>query len=155
MDVRPAPAQRLRPMPKEKTHPTEYFCAGGIAGVVSRTAIAPIERVKILYQVSHSSGTAVSSHWTSLAPKILREEGPAAFWKGNTAAVVRVVPYMSMTFLTYEEYKATLTGLGVPKQASTLTAGSLAGVTAVILTYPLDLARATMAMPSSPHASMV
>lgn len=139
-------------MTKEKTHPTEYFCAGGIAGVVSRTAIAPIERVKILYQVSRSS--AGSSHWMSLAPRILREEGLAAFWKGNTAAVVRVVPYMSMTFLTYEEYKVTLNSLGVPKQVTTLAAGSLAGATATILTYPLDLARATMAMPTNTHASM-
>ena len=34
------------------------------------------------------------------------------------------------------------------------TSGSLAGATATILTYPLDLARATMAMPTNTHASM-
>ena len=147
--------RRRARMPKEKTHPTEYFVAGGLAGVVSRTCIAPIERVKILYQVTSRNAGGNSLPWTAIAPKILREEGLAAFWKGNTAAVVRVVPYMSMTFLTYEEYKANLVELGVPKQASTLTAGSLAGVTAVVLTYPLDLARATMAMPTSTHASMI
>ena len=65
----------------------EYFVAGGIAGVVSRTAIAPIERVKILYQVSRAS---VSTSWLQLAPQIWREEGFLSFWKGNTAAVVRV-----------------------------------------------------------------
>ncbi len=62
----------------------EYFVAGGIAGVVSRTAIAPIERVKILYQVSRAS---VSTSWLQLAPRIWREEGFLSFWKGNTAAV--------------------------------------------------------------------
>ena len=138
---------------KEKTHPTEYFCAGGLAGIVSRTCIAPVERVKILYQVGRKASGETS--WTAIAPRILREEGVSAFWKGNTAAVVRVVPYMSMTFLTYEEYKVALVGAGMPKQAATLTAGSLGGVTAVVLTYPLDLARATMAMPSSPHGSML
>ena len=38
-------------------------------------------------------------------PLIYKEEGVLAFWKGNTAAVIRVVPYMSITFLAYEEYK--------------------------------------------------
>ena len=78
----------------------------------------------------------------------------AAFWKGNTAAVVRVMPYMSLTFLTFEEYKAQFLALGAPKQAATLAAGSLGGVTAVVLTYPLDLVRATMATGSSTHSGM-
>ena len=77
-------------MPKQS--PQEYLVAGGVAGVVSRTCIAPIERVKILYQIaSKASGL----HWTAIAPRILREEGPLAFWKGNTAAVVRVMPCAS------------------------------------------------------------
>jgi hypothetical protein len=107
--------------------------------------------VIILYQISSkASGT----HWMSIAPKILREEGPLAFWKGNSAAVVRVMPYMSLTFLTFEEYKVRLLAQGLPKQASTVAAGSAAGVTAVVLTYPLDLVRATMATPGSAHTSM-
>ena len=134
-------------MPKEKTHPTEYFVAGGFAGVVSRTCIAPIERVKILYQIN--KGTETSG--LNVAQNIWRHEGLAAFWKGNSAAVVRVIPYMSLTFLTFEEYKASLNAVGVPKQAATLTAGSLAGVTAVVCTYPLDLVRATMATPAGAH----
>ena len=116
----------------------EYFVAGGIAGVVSRTAIAPIERVKILYQVSRAS---VSTSWLQLAPQIWREEGFLAFWKGNTAAVTRVLPYMSLTFLSYEEYRAALQRSGFGKTSSTIAAGSAAGVTAVALTYPLDLVR--------------
>ena len=116
----------------------EYFVAGGIAGVVSRTVIAPIERVKILYQVSRAS---VSTSWLQLAPQIWREEGFLAFWKGNTAAVTRVLPYMSLTFLSYEEYRAALQRSGFGKTSSTIAAGSAAGVTAVALTYPLDLVR--------------
>lgn len=136
---------------KAKTPRGEYFIAGGIAGIVSRTCIAPIERVKILYQINRGG----SSSWYGLAPKILREEGALAFWKGNSAAVVRVMPYMSLTFMTFEEYKAWALERGAPKQAATLAAGSLAGVTAVVLTYPLDLVRATMATPDNPHRSML
>ena len=142
-------------MPKEKQPPSEYFIAGGIAGVISRTAIAPIERVKILFQIQRTSAAeAQSSSGLTLAKNILRDEGVAAFWKGNSAAVVRVMPYMSLTFLTFEEYRAKLLAMGAPKQAATLAAGSLGGVTAVVLTYPLDLVRATMATPGSAHTSM-
>ncbi|KAL3915752.1 MAG: hypothetical protein SGPRY_007094, partial [Prymnesium sp.] len=136
---------------KEKAGPQEYFVAGGIAGVVSRTCIAPIERVKILFQLSHRGGQAGFMH---IAPTILREEGVLAFWKGNTAAVVRVMPYMSITFLSYEEYKAKMIESGLHKQTATLAAGSAAGVTAVALTYPLDLVRAAMAKPGSKYSSM-
>ena len=64
------------------------------------------------------------------------------------------MPYMSLTFLTFEEYRASLLSMGAPKQAATLAAGSLGGVTAVVLTYPLDLVRATMATKGCTHTGM-
>lgn len=137
-------------MPKEKTRPTEYFLAGGTAGVLSRTCIAPIERVKILYQINKGAG----SSGAAVASTIFRNEGMLAFWKGNTAAVARVMPYMSLTFLTFEEYKVALNECEImPKEAATMAAGSAAGVTAVVLTYPLDLVRATMATSGGAHHS--
>jgi len=129
----------------------EELLAGGVAGIVSRTAIAPIERVKILVQTGAGRSSA---GYTGLVREMYHNEGLLAFWRGNTAGVVRVVPYMSATFLCYEEYKAALLGCGAHKQQAALAAGSLAGVTAVCLTYPLDLVRAAMAKPSSVYTSM-
>ena len=131
----------------------EYFIAGGTAGVISRTCIAPIERVKILFQVTKAQAVGGGSPW-HLPRQIWHEEGAAAFWKGNTAAVVRVMPYMSITFLSYEEYKQQLAQHGRPKQACNLAAGSCAGVTAVAATYPLDLVRTSMARPGSTYTGM-
>ena len=37
--------------------------AGGIAGIVSRTATAPIEKIKILAQVSYSKGLSNCLQW--------------------------------------------------------------------------------------------
>ena len=137
-------------MVRSSDSPSTYFIAGGVAGIISRTCIAPIERVKILFQINRAG----SIPWHQLPGKILREEGVRAFWKGNTAAVVRVMPYMSLTFMSYEEYKVRALAFGAPKQAATLGAGSAAGVTAVLLTYPLDLVRARMAVLDSTHTSM-
>lgn len=130
----------------------EYFIAGGTAGMISRTCIAPIERVKIMYQVSRADAT-IPKGYRWILPNIVKNEGVLALWKGNSAAVARVVPYMSIQFLMYEKYGAWLKDQGVflhspyPK-ASVLLAGSLAGMTAVCTTYPLDVVRARLAMQS-------
>ena len=86
-------------MPKEKQSPSEYFVAGGFAGVISRTCIAPIERVKILYQVQRGTAAAGSSG-LELAQNIWKHEGVLAFWKGNTAGVIRVMPCTGRTART-------------------------------------------------------
>ena len=75
--------------------PLEYFVAGGIAGMVSRTCIAPIERVKIIYQVAKKGQM---TNYFSVLPDLLKKEGFFSLWKGNSTAVIRVVPYMSITF---------------------------------------------------------
>ena len=127
-----------------KKYTLEYLVAGSIAGIVSRTFIAPIERVKILYQIT-THATSSRTGYLHLIPEIYQTEGVLAFWRGNTAAVIRVVPYMSITFLSYEQYKAALTAVGFSSNPCNLLAGSGAGMTAVMTTYPLDLVRARLA----------
>eukprot|EP00041_Stephanoeca_diplocostata_P020886 m.477739 g.477739 ORF g.477739 m.477739 type:complete len:210 (+) comp21688_c1_seq49:385-1014(+) len=111
----------------------EVVIAGGVAGVCSRTAIAPIERIKILYQIS-SGESGIASLFTT----VVKKEGVLRLWRGNSAAVIRVVPYLSTQFLAYEKYKETLIPLfsdtagATGKNAVTLAAGSAAGVTAVL-----------------------
>jgi len=124
----------------------EAVIAGGFAGACSRTVIAPIERIKILYQIS--SG-AKAQGMMELVSTVVKKEGVAKLWKGNSAAVVRVVPYLSMQFLSYEELKEVVgrnPALDNHPTARSLLAGSGAGLTAVAATYPLDVVRARMAM---------
>ena len=42
-------------MPFDPTSFMKDFIAGGVAAAVSKTAVAPIERVKLLLQVQHVS----------------------------------------------------------------------------------------------------
>ena len=120
----------------------DTLVAGGAAGMIARTSIAPIERVKILFQV----GKSVESY-TQLVGHLVREEGIASLWKGNMAAVIRVVPYLSAQFSAFEQTRALLApSKGLSDTPRNLIAGSVAGIAAVSLTYPLDVVRARMAL---------
>eukprot|EP01062_Namystynia_karyoxenos_P033571 TRINITY_DN24703_c0_g1_i1.p1 TRINITY_DN24703_c0_g1~~TRINITY_DN24703_c0_g1_i1.p1 ORF type:complete len:329 (+),score=110.06 TRINITY_DN24703_c0_g1_i1:80-988(+) len=126
----------------------DLLVAGGAAGIVSRTAIAPIERVKILYQTSRGAGG-----WIGIAPRVLREDGVLGFWKGNSAGVIRVVPYLSIQLSSNDLYRVYISALAeraspvpMPVAVRNLLAGVCAGATAVAATYPLDTVRARLAV---------
>jgi len=112
--------------------------------MIARTCIAPIERIKILYQIQKGSPQGVS--YFALAPRIVREEGFFSMWKGNSAAVIRVIPYNAIQFASYEIYKDNFKSPNLSTAAVSLLSGSCAGVTAVGCTYPLDTVRARMAL---------
>ena len=40
------------------------------------------------------------------ARRVFREEGVRAFWKGNGVTIVHRLPYSSINFFAYEQYKA-------------------------------------------------
>ncbi|XP_062020359.1 mitochondrial carrier protein CoAc1 [Rosa rugosa] len=119
--------------------------AGGAAGAFAKTAIAPLERTKILLQTRtefRSLGVGQSLN------KVLKHEGFLGFYKGNGASVVRIVPYAALHYMAYERYRCWIlnnySALGSGPHID-LLAGSAAGGTAVICTYPLDLARTKLA----------
>ena len=117
--------------------------AGGTAGMIARTCIAPIERIKILFQIQKGS-----SSYIKLLSNVLKNEGIKSMWRGNSAAVIRVIPYTSIQFTAFEEYSSLLGQFenSLPKAPRDLAAGSLAGITACVITYPLDVVRARMAL---------
>ncbi|KAK9273864.1 hypothetical protein L1049_018676 [Liquidambar formosana] len=120
--------------------------AGGAAGAFAKTAVAPLERIKILLQ-TRTEGFHSLGVYQSLK-KLLKHEGVLGFYKGNGASVLRIVPYAGLHFMTYEQYRGWIlnnySALGTGPVID-LLAGSAAGGTAVLCTYPLDLARTKLA----------
>ncbi|XP_057776023.1 mitochondrial carrier protein CoAc1-like [Salvia miltiorrhiza] len=120
--------------------------AGGAAGGFAKTAVAPLERTKILLQ-TRTQGFQSLGVYPSLK-KLLKHEGVAGFYKGNGASVLRIVPYAALHFMAYEQYRSRIldnySALGTGPVVD-LLAGSAAGGTAVLCTYPLDLARTKLA----------
>jgi len=126
----------------------KQLACGGIAGAVSRTAVAPIDRVKILLQTQkllHKDVkySGILQTWRT----ILKEEGWTKLWKGNVTNVARVIPYSATQFASYDFFKHWITPVG--KKQSTverLCAGALAAITATSLTHPLDVIRLRLAV---------
>ncbi|KAH9301910.1 hypothetical protein KI387_013493 [Taxus chinensis] len=120
--------------------------AGGTSGGIAKTAVAPLERIKILFQTRHGEFQSMGV-WRSLV-RILQTEGVSGLYRGNGASVARIVPYAALHFMTYEQYRRWIIdyypGVGTGPIVD-LLAGSLSGGTAVICTYPLDLARTRLA----------
>jgi len=131
------------------------LAAGGIAGGCAKTVIAPLDRSKIFFQTNE-----IKNYRFRYALRWLRHgyrnEGLLSLWRGNTATLARIVPYSAINFMAFEQYKAGL-GVGGPDAPGYLRfiAGSLAGTTGQLITYPLDRARAVMAVsPSSQYKNL-
>ncbi|KAF2362127.1 Mitochondrial substrate/solute carrier [Trinorchestia longiramus] len=131
------------------------FLAGGIAAAISKTAVAPIERVKLLLQVQHTSKQiAKDQQYKGMVDcfvRIPREQGFLAFWRGNLANVIRYFPTQALNFAFKDKYKQIFLG-GVDKNkqfwrffAGNLASGGAAGATSLCFVYPLDFARTRLA----------
>eukprot|EP01089_Gocevia_fonbrunei_P012976 TRINITY_DN3205_c0_g1_i1.p1 TRINITY_DN3205_c0_g1~~TRINITY_DN3205_c0_g1_i1.p1 ORF type:complete len:158 (+),score=27.98 TRINITY_DN3205_c0_g1_i1:58-531(+) len=123
---------------------------GAISGAFSRSATAPLERLKILNQVQHLSvnGTKYKGVFSALR-KIWVEEGFLAYWKGNGTNVVRIMPSEAARFFSYDVFKKLLYGKEGQYATSPLVrvaAGALAGMTSTLATFPLDLVRSRLSI---------
>ncbi len=82
--------------------------AGGVAGCVAKTAIAPLDRVKILFQTSNPQ---YSHHIGSFmgvfraAREIKDQYGLRGLFQGHLATLIRIFPYAAIKFMAFEQYK--------------------------------------------------
>ncbi|KAE8707890.1 putative mitochondrial adenine nucleotide transporter BTL3 [Hibiscus syriacus] len=111
--------------------------AGAIAAMVSRTFVAPLERLKLEYIVCGEQ-----SNIFDLVKKIALTQRLFGFWKGNFINVLRTAPFKAVNFYAYDTYRKqllTLSGNEETTNSERFIAGAAAGITATVLCLPLDI----------------
>jgi solute carrier family 25 phosphate transporter 23/24/25/41 len=81
------------------------FCAGGVAGAVSRTVVSPLERLKILFQIQSVGREEYKLSVGKGLMKMWKDEGWRGFMRGNGTNCIRIVPYSAVQFGSYNFYK--------------------------------------------------
>uniref|UniRef100_A0A9J7YZ85 Solute carrier family 25 member 13 n=1 Tax=Cyprinus carpio carpio TaxID=630221 RepID=A0A9J7YZ85_CYPCA len=82
--------------------PGRLLLAGVLAGMPAASLVTPADVIKTRLQVAARAGQTTYNGLIDCFWKILREEGPRAFWKGAEARVFRSSPQFGVTLVTYE-----------------------------------------------------
>jgi len=132
----------------------ENFMLSGVAAAVSKTAAAPIERVKLLVQ---NQGEMLKqgildrpyNGVIDCTTRTLKSEGPVAFWRGNMANVIRYFPTQALNFAFKDTVKSLFkTAKDAPqyeKFAKNILSGGCAGSLSLMFVYSLDYCRTRLA----------
>lgn len=123
--------------------------AGGLAGCAAKTVVGPLDRVKILFQASNPQFAKYTGSWFGVVTAmkdINKQAGVRGLFRGHSATLLRVFPYAGIKFLAYEQIRAVV----IPDKAHEtplrrFLSGSLAGITSVFFTYPLEVIRVRLA----------
>ena len=91
------------------------FVAGGISAAVSKTVVAPLERVKILLQIQDAQKFIPKDQQykgiVDCFSRVYREQGFLSYWRGNVVNVVRYFPTQALNFAFKVSVKSVLVKL--------------------------------------------
>jgi len=146
-------------MPKGEVNFADFaldFFLGGMSGAVSKTATAPIERVKLVIQTQDANPRIMSGEvprYTGIGNcfgRIYQEQGLAAFWRGNFTNVIRYFPTQAFNLAFKDTIKKMFPKYNPKTEfwsffAVNLASGGAAGAGSLTIVYPLDYARTRLA----------
>jgi solute carrier family 25 (adenine nucleotide translocator) protein 4/5/6/31 len=131
------------------------FMMGGVSAAVSKTAAAPIERIKLLIQNQDEmlrSGR-LDKPYKGIADcfgRVIKQEGFVSLWRGNLANVLRYFPTQALNF-AFKDYFKRMFGFSKDKDGyakwfvGNLASGGAAGACSLLFVYSLDYARTRLA----------
>ncbi|GMH43093.1 hypothetical protein BSKO_11015 [Bryopsis sp. KO-2023] len=120
------------------------LCSGAVAGAVSRSSTAPLDRLKTILQASTES-----SKYPGLAGglrSIYSDGGWKSFFRGNGANVLKIAPETAIKFWAFDTFRNLIAkDKDAPTAIERLAAGSSAGVVSQTAIYPLEIAKTRLA----------
>ncbi|XP_027232971.1 calcium-binding mitochondrial carrier protein SCaMC-2-B isoform X3 [Penaeus vannamei] len=125
-----------------------HLVAGGVAGMVSRTCTAPLDRLKVFLQVH---GAKQFHSLSNCFKYMLQEGGVKSLWRGNGINVLKIAPESALKFAAYEQAKRMVLQFGGSKERELtiyerFVAGSFAGGFSQSVIYPLEVLKTRLAL---------
>jgi len=131
------------------------FLMGGVSAAVSKTAAAPIERVKLLIQNQDEMMKAgrLDRPYEGIGDcfkRVIAGEGFGSLWRGNLANVIRYFPTQALNFAFKDTFKR-MFNFNKDKDGyfvwflGNLASGGAAGASSLVFVYSLDYARTRLA----------
>jgi solute carrier family 25 (mitochondrial thiamine pyrophosphate transporter), member 19 len=142
--------QLLQELPTRLPPTAESFVSGAVAGGIATATTYPLDLLRTRF-AAQGNEKIYASIIDSIRD-INRTEGPRGFFRGCSAAVAQIVPYMGLFFATYETLRLPLGEMSslLPFGSSDAAAGVLASVIAKTGVFPLDLVRKRLQV-QGPH----
>lgn len=141
-------------MSNQKLSFAENFALSGVAAVISKTAAAPIERIKLLVQNQDEmlKTGRLSEPYKGVIDctmRTYRTEGVLPFWRGNMANCIRYFPTQALNFAFKDQikmlFKSKKTDSYSVKFSKNIAAGGAAGAMSLCFVYSLDYCRTRLA----------
>jgi len=129
---------------------------GGSIGAISKTIMAPVERVKLLMQTQESNPEVLSGKvkkYTGIGDcfkRVSAEQGIQAFWRGNLVNCLRYAPQQGSALAFNDVINSMMPKFDkktnfVAAMGVNLFSGGMAGAVANTICYPFDFARTRLA----------
>ncbi|KAH7300645.1 hypothetical protein KP509_24G073000 [Ceratopteris richardii] len=135
-------------------HILKQLVCGGFAGVVSRTAVAPLDLIKTYLITSHSLGGS-KKNALAICKDIVEQDGWKGLFRGNFVNCIRVAPSKAIELYVFETVRRALNKDGHPlKHFAATVAGGCAGMAGTIATYPLELIRTRLSVQPELYMSL-
>jgi len=140
---------------KPKKNFLQDFLIGGVSAAISKTCVAPIERVKLLLQNQDASAQiAKDNRYKGIVDcfsRVAKEQGISSMWRGNMANVIRYFPTQALNFAFKDTFKKYLNPYNKKTQPGmfflgNIMSGGAAGAASLCVVYPLDFARTRLAV---------
>ncbi|KAL8440541.1 hypothetical protein Efla_003212 [Eimeria flavescens] len=161
--------QRQQQQQQQQLRPHELLVSAALSGLVTKTACAPMDRLRLLYQVQgmlpphqqqqqqERSSSRVSRQLKykgifEALQLVVKEEGIKGLWRGNAVNALRAAASYAMKFPANDLAKRALSGSSSSSSSSggggsgsgrvvgsLLLAGAVAGSIQKTFSYPLDL----------------
>jgi len=123
----------------------DSFIASGFSAIITKSTVAPLERIKILKQTQNYYNQSNYRTLPGSIKFIYKNEGLRGFYRGNYSNLIRIFPAYLLKFPANEFYR-NLYNANESTPERILLAGISAGSIQITLTYPLDIIRTRMTL---------